>query len=70
MTTKTTTVRILADCHLDGIHYPPNCLVTVPEAQAESLIQGGKADANPEAVDYCKTQGIEAILHSKAVKEP
>lgn len=62
MGTKTS---ILVDTQIDGTDYKAGNVVDFPAAQAKSLVNGGLADANADAIAYRLSQGEEVKVHGK-----
>jgi hypothetical protein len=53
-------IAVTADCYIWGQKIPAGCVVDVPEATAQALVEGGVADSDPEAVKAAEESGIVA----------
>ncbi|MDW5417739.1 hypothetical protein R6242_14305 [Iodobacter sp. CM08] len=62
MAEKKVKVVVLSDVPVDGKSYSAGSVVELPEKTAKSLVDGGFADDNAEAVAYWLTQS-KLIVH-------
>ena len=61
---KAVKVRILQNCHIDGVPYLANAVVEIDPALAEQQASIGNCDAHPDAVSYCiKALGAVPVKH-------
>lgn len=63
--TDSVAVRVLANIFVDGKAYKPDTLLVLPEGTAKALGDDFQVDANPAAVEYLKSLGVEPVVHEK-----